>query len=335
MIVQQSPASAPPREDLLAPGMAAALDRLDLMTRRLFAGKMPGERRAKARGQSVEFDDHREYVPGDDLRHIDWNVFARMDRFVLKVFREDKDLTLSIVVDASPSMLAAGPGTGSRSGGGAGDGKLLAAARLAAALAYIGLVNNNRVALSAFGDERGLRRLAPVRGRVGIERAIGFLRDAVADAAAAGPRRGLDPRAGLHDAVARLAALRSQRGVLVLLTDALVPDVGGALAPLAAAGPGFDAWLLQVLAPSELDPALERDRGLNGDVALTDVETGRSVELSVSPALLARYRERFAQHQRGVAEACRRHGLRHTLVTTDRPVADVILDELRRGGLLR
>src|SRR5262245_27948309 len=101
-----APSRAPgPRtmEELLGAGLIGALDRLDVLSRKVFAGKLPGERRSKKRGQSVEFDDYRNYVPGDDLRHIDWNVFARLDRFFVKLFREEEDLALHVVIDASAS----------------------------------------------------------------------------------------------------------------------------------------------------------------------------------------------------------------------------------------
>ena len=116
-------------DELLGPDLAARLDRLDVISRKIFAGKLPGERRSKRRGRSVEFDDYREYVPGDDLRHIDWNVYARLDRFFIKLFREEEDLAVHILLDASPSMDAGG---GERE-----PSKLVFAQRLAMAVAYV------------------------------------------------------------------------------------------------------------------------------------------------------------------------------------------------------
>ena len=95
------PLDNPPEsiDELLGPELSRALDRLDVLSRKVFAGKLPGERRSKRRGRSVEFDDYRAYVPGDDLRHIDWNVFARFDRFVIKLFKEDEDLAVRVLLD--------------------------------------------------------------------------------------------------------------------------------------------------------------------------------------------------------------------------------------------
>src|SRR5947208_10136361 len=122
---------------LLEPAFMARLDQLDVMSRKLLAGKLKGERRSKRRGQSVEFADYRNYVVGDDLRFIDWNVYARLDRLFLKLFMEEEDLSLYVIMDVSKSCDF-------------GDAKkALYIKRVAAALGYIGLVNYNRVTISA------------------------------------------------------------------------------------------------------------------------------------------------------------------------------------------
>lgn len=163
-------------EELIGPNLAARLDRLDVISRKMFAGKLPGERRSKRRGQSVEFDDYRQYHPGDDLRHIDWNVYARLDKLFIKLFQAEEDLAVHVVLDASPSMDAGGEIDGQPT-------KLVFAQQVAMALCYVALVNQNRLCLSVIGGKSadgpagGLVRLAPVRGRRGIERAARFLLD--------------------------------------------------------------------------------------------------------------------------------------------------------------
>src|SRR5690606_29435590 len=131
------------------------LDRLDVMSRKMLRGRQQGERRSKKKGQSVEFADYRNYVVGDDLRRIDWNLYARLDKLFLRLFMEEEDLSVSIVVDTTASMDYGDPG------------KLLYAKRVAAALGYIGLVHYNRVNLYAFthtitDEMRGLRGRRPV-----------------------------------------------------------------------------------------------------------------------------------------------------------------------------
>src|SRR5262247_4208490 len=89
---------------LLPPDLMAQLERLELVSRKVFRGRMKGERRSKRKGQSVEFADFRSYVPGDDLRFIDWNTYARLDRLFLKLFLEEEDLHFYALIDSSASM---------------------------------------------------------------------------------------------------------------------------------------------------------------------------------------------------------------------------------------
>jgi len=127
-------------EDLLPARLLARLDRLDVASRNVFAGRLAGERRSKSRGRSVEFDDYRDYTPGDDPRFIDWNALARLDRLVIKLFLEEQDLAVHLLLDASASMRD--------SGGAEAPSKVVFAQRLAFALAYIALRKQNRVAIS-------------------------------------------------------------------------------------------------------------------------------------------------------------------------------------------
>lgn len=319
--------------ELITPDLAARLDALDVVSRRLFAGKLQGERRSKQRGRSVEFDDYREYVAGDDLRHIDWNVFARLDRLFIKIFQEEQDLALHIIVDASPSMNAGDPG------------KLTLAARLATALGYVGLVNNNRVLVSVIGAGP-IRRLEPLRGRRQVQRLAQFILDhAVTPAAGAGQAPPAGP--GFAGAIRTLAADPSGRGVVVLISDLLIPEPGGYAEGLrllagGAGRAGQDGYVLQVLSPGELDPAVEGRRSgdagpgaIIGDLRLTDVETGRAAEITVTPAVLEQYRKSVRRYIDEAAAFCRARGLTHQLVRSDAEVAGLVLDGLRRLGLVR
>src|SRR5687768_13377176 len=138
------PVTAASREKsglLLDPQFMARLDQLDVMSRKLLAGKMKGERRSKRRGQSVEFADYRNYVIGDDLRFIDWNIYGRLDRLFLKLFLEEEDLSLYILVDVS------------KSGDFGTPNKTAYMKQVAAALGYVGLVNYNRVNIVALSDK--------------------------------------------------------------------------------------------------------------------------------------------------------------------------------------
>src|SRR5215213_5178610 len=147
---------------LLDAGFMARLDQLDLMSRKMLAGKMKGERRSKRRGQSVEFADYRNYVVGDDLRFIDWNVYARLERLFLKLFLEEEDLSLYIVLDVSKSCDYGDPN------------KALYLKKVAAALGYIGLVNYNRVHITAMSNGI-VADTGAMRGRRRVSQMIDFL----------------------------------------------------------------------------------------------------------------------------------------------------------------
>ncbi len=321
-------------EELLGPELLRRMSRLDVVSRKIFAGKMRGERRSKRRGQSVEFDDYREYLPGDDLRHIDWNVFARLDKYFIKLFREEEDLAVRVVLDCSPSMRAGDPS------------KLVFAARVAMAIGSIGLVNMNRVSAATFGwgTGPGVVELAPMRGRRNVERFGRFVLDALERAStehASGGEGGLAPTPSgrFLDAARRIASPRHAggRGVMIVVSDFLVREglteglnyyaggVGG--------GGAFDTTCLHVLSPDEIDPGRARERGLLGDLRLTDVESGRATEVTVSAALLKRYKQRLDAHLERLDRECSARSMTHMLVPTDTDLEGLLLGELRRRGL--
>lgn len=318
-------------DELLTPRLAARVERLDLRSHRFFAGKLQGERRSKRRGRSSEFDDYRNYVRGDDPRFIDWNAYARFGELFIKIFLEEEDLSLQIAVDASSSMDTGSPN------------KLVYACRLAMGLAYVGLVQNNRVGLTVFGSpeannparwsERRGRHHAPSAGKFLIDNALG-------EGERTSRRAGATPeRNSFNTALFQLAQQRVGSGVMVVISDFLIE--GGyerGLKSLAAAGSsrarGFDIFCLQTLAPSEIDPSKEVDAGLVGDLRLEDIESGRASEVTMSGALLDRYRERFEVYQDGLESFCAAREMNHLLLPTDVPVEEVMLDRLRASGML-
>src|SRR6476660_6779487 len=147
---------------LLEPDFLHKLEQLELVSRKIFLGLMKGERRSKRKGQSVEFADYRNYVKGDDLRFLDWNLYARLDRLFIRLFMEEEDLHFYVLIDNSLSMDFGTPS------------KLHYAKQVAAALAFIGLVNMDRVVLEVFND-RVTQSLPPLRGRRSLWRLMDFL----------------------------------------------------------------------------------------------------------------------------------------------------------------
>ncbi len=305
----------PQTEQLLPPELLTRLDALDVISRRVLAGKMRGERRSKRRGQSVEFADYRNYVIGDDLRHIDWNIYGRLDRLFLKMFLEEEDLSLYVVVDVSGSMNFGDPN------------KALYARRVAAALAYVGLVHQNRVNVFAVGaaggagdgevaDAAAVAESGPMRGRVRVPRMLDFLGKLQ-------PGRAAD----LGGALRRITLSARTRGVIVVLSDFL--DKGGFDASLRyIAGGRYDLFAVQLLSPEEIDPTLA------GDLKLRDAEDGSMAEVSMSPALLKQYKSSLNAYCLGLKDYVSKRGGSYLFSSTAVPFDTLVLAYLRRRGLL-
>lgn len=322
-------------EDLLDPRLLKRLNRLDISSTRVFAGKLQGERRSKSRGQSVEFEDFRNYVPGDDPRFIDWNVYARVEKLFIKVFLEEEDLALHVVIDASASMDAAGQ---TKDGGLVSKRTL--AAQIALALGYIGLNQQNRVYASTFGSPgiEGVRRLGALRGRHNIQRFASYLfKEAFPEDPSVTPEP-VAAGADFNTALTTIARERAGQGILVLFSDFLVPEgYEQGLNALAAAG-GYDIYAVQTLTPDELNPrAAMQDKGgaLVGDLRLTDIETNQAREITVSPGLLDAYEQRVRMYIDQLHHFCLSRQIQHIPITTDVSADDVVFNVLRRHGVIR
>jgi uncharacterized protein (DUF58 family) len=316
-------------EDLLDAQLIARLGQLDVASRKVFAGKLKGERRSKKRGESVEFADHRAYVMGDDLRHIDWNLFGRLDRLFLKLFLEEEDLSLHIVIDASASMDTGEPH------------KFLFMQKLAAALGYIGLVNLNRVAVSVVGGKPAEHGPAEQRdsgtseqegGATRAPSAISSIRDL------RGRRRlndlvrflcSVEPGgiAAFTEGAKRIAVTRRGKGVMVILSDFFIKEgYGTALRMLR--GHGYDLFALQVLSPDEIQPKI------GGDLRLKDIEDADTAEVTISAPLLRRYKQNLEAYNAQLHDFCAQRDIIHALVPTSTPIETLVLEYLRKRGLL-
>ena len=301
-----APATSSPRKltDLLDSRFMARLDALDVLSRKILLGKLQGERRSKRRGQSVEFADHRPYVAGDDLRFVDWNIYGRLDQFFLKLFMEEQDVSLQILLDCSASAATGDPDKGAWM------------KKLAAALAYVGVVNNNRVTISTFAD--GLTgQIANMRGRNYLQQMAEFLLGAEVD----GPSH-------FDHACRALAGRRVGSGVMVILSDFLFKE-GYETGLRRLIGPAYDLYAIQVLSPQELAP------DLTGDLKLLDTEDGDTAEITISSALLTFYKRNLTGYCNELREFCTRRGATHVLTNSGERVESLVLNFLRRLGLLR
>lgn len=279
------------------------LDRLALLTRRAMVGDIQGERRSPRRGASVEFADFRPYTTGDDIRQIDWNLYARMERFFLKLFVAEEELTIHLLVDNSASMDWGDPH------------KLTYARRLAAAIGYVALATLDRVTVTSFAAG-ATAQLPGVRGKAGALPLFAFLQRLTAGATG-----------DLAAACRRYARLAHHPGPLILCSDLLDPHWEDALRALGARP--FEITLLHVLAPQELRPQLD------GDFRLLDAESGEAVEITADLETLRRYDESLRAWQQQIEMFCHGRSINYVPVDTAQPVEEFILAMLRKRGVLR
>ncbi len=294
---------------LLDPQFLAWLENLRTRAGRVSTASGPGEHRSPGRGRSAEFSEHREYRPGDDPRQIDWRAWARLDRLFLKVFVEEREGTLSVLVDCSASMGAGGPA------GLATVSKFQQARRLAAALAYLGLCGLNRVSVGLLQD-RLVHWQPPVRGRSQAHTLFRVLQEAR-------PGGSTDLNAALKE-----FAVRSTRpGRVVILSDFLQPGAG--LEGLRALRQHREEVLVaQILDPGELAPRA------GGELRLVDSETGQSREVTLDTRLVEAYRKALNDLCRDLETWCQRHGCACLRFCSDAPTRETVLQLLRRGGLV-
>jgi uncharacterized protein (DUF58 family) len=274
------------------------LEQLELASRRLTAGRMKGERRSVRRGQSVEFADYRNYAAGDDLRQLDWNVYARLERLFIKLFVEEEDVTVHVLVDASRSMDFGEPN------------KLVFARRAAGALAYLGLAHLDRVSVAFLGDGRATT-MRPLRGKARVFEVFRFLTET----------RG-ERLTGLSAAARDYAGRLRGRGPLILISDLLDPGYLDALRDLA--GTRCQLSVLHVLSPEELDPDVP------ADARLVDNETDAGIEVTGDDDLVDRYRTRLGEWQAEISGFVARRGGSYVVVPSDLDLADLLFDVLRR-----
>jgi len=355
MIRIASPTRPRSIDELLSPAMVARISALDYTSKKIFAGKLKGERRSKKRGQSVEFADHRPYVRGDDTRHIDWSIYARLDRLFLKLFLEEEDLALHVVLDCSGSHDCGNPS------------KFLYMQQVAMTLGYIGLVNFNRVTVSAIGgrkrDEEAERRRDGVKEAAGTGFGPSSLGNLVSPSLLAsvrdlrGRRRtrdlasflcGLEPGgpSPWTEGCKRIALSRRGKGVMVVLSDFLIKE-GYESGLRLLLGRGYDVFAVQVLSPQEVEPGGGARGGgggmggglgggdtLAGDLRLRDIEDADTAEVTISQPLLKRYKAMLAAYNDQLRMFCARRDISLVTVRSDMPIETLILDHLRKRGLL-
>ncbi|HWI64246.1 MAG TPA: DUF58 domain-containing protein [Symbiobacteriaceae bacterium] len=286
------------------PGFLNQLRAMVLQNKRMLPGPGAGRRRSPRAGSSVELMDYRNYVPGDDLRRLDWNVLARLDSLFVRVFRAEENLLVRIYLDVSRSMAFGQPA------------KFDLARSLAGALAYMGLVGYDRVETAALGGP-ALQYTPTATGEVGAARIWSFL-------AATQPHGTNDIMRHAVEAANRI----KEPGLTILITDGLVD---GGLTPTLRAllAMRHEVAVIQVLDREELEPTFE------GDWRLTDAENpSRQVEITLTPVTAGDYRQRIKSYTQDLRDFCRKQGAAYFLLPADTPLPDAVFG-LLRGTLAR
>ena len=280
------------------------LEMLSLLARRVFRGQVLAQRRSRQLGTGVEFADHREYSPGDDFRHIDWNVYARHGELLLRRFQEEEDLHVHLFVDCSRSMDIGEPR------------KFDVARQLAAALGYIALKNLDRVSVVAFAGDV-LATLPALRGKDRVLSLLRFLEELTPQQSDTDLRR----------TVSTFLQQKNRAGLSIVITD-FFDRQGVEHAFDRLRFHGHEPQALQVFATADADPSLL------GDVELEDVESGDRRKVTITESVLRRYREAFVQHQEKLQRYCLRHGLACTCASSDVPFDELVLRMLRLGRMV-
>lgn len=288
---------------LFPPDFLTRVEYLSIMSKRVFRGTLLAQRRTMQMGSGIEFSDHREYTVGDDLRYLDWNVYARHGDLLLKRFQEEQDLHVYLMLDCSRSMAFGSPP------------KFDLARQLVAALAYIAMADLDRIAIVAYAD--GILHEFPLtRGKARILSIMRYLESAVTT--------GQDTN--LERAVNGLLHRGTRTGLAVVVSD-LFDEHGFAVGLDQLRYRRFDSHVIQIHDPKEANPALL------GDVEFVDIETEQTRKVTVTEKNLKNYRRLFEHHQLAVREYCRNYGLGCTQAQSQVRFDDLIIHMMRESAL--
>ncbi|MCS6992940.1 MAG: DUF58 domain-containing protein [Anaerolineales bacterium] len=284
------------------------LHRLTLIARRIRSGAIKGERRSSKRGSSIEFADYRDYTPGDDLRRLDWNIYARLERPFIKLLEEEEDLAVHLLLDASKSMDWPPEAENTLH-------KFRYALRLAAGLGAVALASGDSLTVGILQNGRVTAEFGPTRGQIALPRLFAFLENLQPD----GETR-------LREALQAYALTPRRPGLFILISDLFETTPDHFLRLLRRQQ---EAVLLHVLSPDELDPPL------TGDLQLLDIETGQTQDVSLDGGLRSLYRKRAAAWLESLQAECRKQGMRYLSVVTNRPWDEMLLLEMRKANVVK
>jgi uncharacterized protein (DUF58 family) len=290
------------------PKFLSQLETLRLRTRKEFLGGHSGSYASPRRGSSLEFADYRRYVAGDDLRYLDWGIYARSDRLYVKLFREEVDLFVYVFIDASASM--AFPSVRE---------KFLPASHIAAALAYVVLANHDHVKIHLLGGASGASASPVYRGRRRMLDCVNFT-------AAATPGGAMEMAGSLAENLQKLR----RPGKAILISDFLMPAASYQNGLNLLRAFNLDIAVIQVLTRAEVEPPFDQ-----GGVNLVDSETHGEINLHWDSRARQHYQSKLAQHNSEIRSFCHQSAIHYSLHVTDRDFADFVFATLPAIGLFK
>lgn len=280
------------------------IEYLYVMSKKIFVGKLRAERKTKKTASGIEFADHRNYAPGDEIRALDWRVYARTEKLLIRLFEEKEDLNIYFLIDCSASMNFNH------------EKKLNYAKKMAAALGYIGLCNQDRVAFFAF-DQKIAAHLPLSSGRGQIFKIFRFLENLNAQG-----------MTDFKDAFKAFAGQTKRRGLAVVISDFENPD-------------GFQNALnflhyqqFETYAVHIIDDA-EYQIDTFGDVSLIDAETGEQLDLTLSPKLITQYKKALENLCLKLEAFCVQRHMLYFRTPVSEPFDEIVLKVFRAGGFLK
>ncbi len=289
---------------MLSTEFLAQLEQLRIQCKQPFRGKYRGDRRSLNRGTGVEFADYRQYEHGDDLRYLDWNIYARLDKLFIKMFQTDQELAVSILIDKSQSMKFGEPT------------KIDYGKRIAAALAYVALANSDRVTLYTFA-ERLSSVLPTLYGKSQYYRIHKGLNTIESSGTT-----------NITESLKQFALSQQKSGVVIILSDFL--DTAGYTKGInSLIGRGFALTIIHIQCSEEIEPPPQ------GEWQLEDVETGETKEITINEETITHYQNQQQDYCESIHNYCKQRGIGYVRINTDVDFESLILNNLQRIGFIK
>lgn len=280
------------------------IEYLYVMSKKVFTGRLRAERKTKKVASGIEFADHRNYAPGDDFRALDWRIYGRTEKLLVRLFEEKEDLSIYFLIDCSGSMQFAN------------RAKLDYALQMAAALGYIGLCNQDHVSYIAFND-KVIERLPPTSGRGQIYKIFHFLEKLKGEGSTS-----------FEDAFKTFAAENRRRGVAVVLSDFNNP-AGYEKALNFLHYQQFETYAVHIVDERDFDIKA------HGDISLVDEETGERLDITMTPRLMAKYKKAFESLCLHLESYCTTRRMLYFRTPVSTPFDEIVLKVFRAGGFLK